>query len=155
MGNGGDSAMVERTGSAVLEPTPEFRAFFLNPNLVAILFKCYELVRDDSDMAHICMQSLIQLSTLQGVVFSDTSSFWTTDATNESSTRLDFLNNFLRAFVDTFRRWEDERLYSFFYLQIKCMNLLYQIEVWQKKISWMTIFKNNKAEVLCYIQEGQ
>ncbi|RNA22306.1 exportin-4-like, partial [Brachionus plicatilis] len=35
-----------------LEPTPEFRDFFLNPQLVQLLFRCYQLVRDDPDTAH-------------------------------------------------------------------------------------------------------
>lgn len=91
-GNGnGDSST-----RGILEPTPEFKAFFLNPSLVSVLFKCYELVRDDSDMAHICMQSLIQLSTLSGVIFKN-------DDGSDINFRLEFLNNFLRAFVATFK----------------------------------------------------
>ena len=39
-----------------LEPTPEFKDFFLNPDLVKILFKCYCFVRDDSDFSHSVMQ---------------------------------------------------------------------------------------------------
>ena len=39
-----------------LEPTPEFSDFFFNPNLVSILFKCYLLVRDDSEICHAAIQ---------------------------------------------------------------------------------------------------
>ena len=43
-------------GSTNLEPTPEFKDFFLNPNLISLLFKCYVLVREDSDMSHAAIQ---------------------------------------------------------------------------------------------------
>ncbi len=39
-----------------LEPTAEFTDFFLNPNLVSILFKSYLLVRDDSEICHAAIQ---------------------------------------------------------------------------------------------------
>ena len=55
--------------SSVLEPTPEFKDFFLNPNLITLLFQCYELVRDDTDMAYNTFQPLIQLSSLNDPIF--------------------------------------------------------------------------------------
>ena len=44
------------SSSSNLEPTPEFKDFFLNPNLISLLFKCYVLVRDDPDMSHAAIQ---------------------------------------------------------------------------------------------------
>lgn len=86
-----------------LEPTPEFKEFFLNPDLITLLFKCYELVRDDPDMAHASMQPLIQLSTLDGPIFKDDD----TDSTAAAHThrRVLFLNNFLQAFLATFTKY--------------------------------------------------
>ena len=41
-----------------LEPTPEFNDFFLNSNLISILFKFYEITRhlDDSEITHAAIQ---------------------------------------------------------------------------------------------------
>lgn len=103
-GGGGANGADSTRSVTLLEPTPEFKAFFLNPSLVTILFKCYELVRDDSDMAHICMQPLIQLSTLNGIIFKDDS------AAESTNFRLEFLSNFLRSFVATFNRFEIKNL---------------------------------------------
>lgn len=108
-GNGGAGGESTRSVT-LLEPTPEFKAFFLNPSLVTILFKCYELARDDPDMAHICMQPLIQLSTLNGVIFKEDTA--TTADNNVTNYRLEFISNFLRSFVETFNRLEN---YDFIY----------------------------------------
>ena len=83
--------------SQILEPTPEFKEFFLNPSLISLLFKCYELVRDDADMSHSAFQPIIQLSTLNGPIFKDDDS-----GEGTSQTRLEFINNFLQCFLETF-----------------------------------------------------
>lgn len=85
---------------AVLEPTPEFKEFFLNPNLTTLLFKCYELVRDDQDMAHAIMQPLIQLSTLNGPIFKDD---WTSEP-RKVDIRTGFLTCFIQCFMSTFSK---------------------------------------------------
>ena len=88
-----------------LEPTPEFKEFFLEPNLVSLLFNCYELVRDDSDIAHTLMQSIIQLSTLSGPIFKDEDSEMAMGNTViESKSRVKFLNNYLQRFLETFTK---------------------------------------------------
>ena len=95
--------------SSILEPTPDFKDFFLNANLVTLLFKCYELVRDDQDMAHAAIQPIIQLSSLSGHIFRD-------DDLNSdgSQARTEFLTNFLQSFLTTFSK------YFFFFFYKKC-----------------------------------
>lgn len=84
-----------------LEPTPEFKDFFLNQNLITLLFKCYELVRDDQDMAHAAIQPIIQLSTLNGPIFKDDD--WNTEP-GQTSIRVEFLTFFLQSFMSTFSK---------------------------------------------------
>jgi len=85
--------------SSILEPTPEFKDFFLNPNLITLLFQCYELVRDDQDMAHASIQPIIQISSLNGPIFKDDDS-----ENGGTQARLEFLNNFLQSFLNTFSK---------------------------------------------------
>lgn len=99
--NNNNNNSVER---GVLEPTPEFKGFFLNPNLVSLLFKCYDLVRDNVDTAHLCMQSIIQLSTLSGIIFKDDNDDYDHHSP-QNNTRVQFLNNFLQTFLTTFTRY--------------------------------------------------
>jgi hypothetical protein len=85
-----------------LEPTPEFKEFFLNPNLPALLFKCYELVRGDQDMAHAAMQPIVLLSTLNGPIFRD-------DHTNASINgaqplKAQFIDTMMNSFLATFSK---------------------------------------------------
>jgi len=79
-----------------LEPTPEFKEFFLNPNLISLLFSCYELVRDDVEMAHACIQSIIQLSTLNGPLFRED---------ENSQMRAAFFTSFVQIFLSTFTEY--------------------------------------------------
>jgi hypothetical protein len=79
-----------------LEPTPEFKEFFLNANLISLLFSCYELVRDDAEMAHASIQSVIQLSTLNGPMFRE-------DETSQM--RVAFFSSFLQIFLTTFTKY--------------------------------------------------
>ncbi len=84
-----------------LEPTPEFKDFFLNPQLISLLFTCYQLIRDDPEMAHAAMQPLIQLSTLNGPIFNDD---FTTTITSNSNLRTNFLASFIQSFLSTFSK---------------------------------------------------
>ncbi len=97
---GSQSNSSNRSGSN-LEPTPEFKDFFLNANLISLLFECYELVRDDSDMAHAAIQPIIQLSTLSGPIFND-------DVMNAGNNgiqlRVTFFNSFLQCFLSSFTK---------------------------------------------------
>lgn len=79
--------------SFVLEPTPEFADFFLNPQLVQLMFRCYQLMRDDPDTAHFAIQPLILLSTLRGSVFKND---------EHEIARVKFFGNFLESFVEIF-----------------------------------------------------
>ena len=91
------------SGVAWLEPTPEFHEFFLNPSLVALLFRCYVLARDDADTAHSVIQSIIQLSTLSGSIFR-TPLHTTGDELQSAGAdvRSAFFANFVQCFVSTF-----------------------------------------------------
>ncbi|CAF0887255.1 unnamed protein product [Brachionus calyciflorus] len=99
-----------------LEPTPEFKEFFLNPQLVELLFKSYELVRDDPDTSHSSIQPLIQLSTLKGTIFQDDF---------EHRLRIEFLINYIQAFLNTFQHNPIKDYESF---NVSCLieNLLLQ-----------------------------
>ena len=87
--------------SSILEPTPEFKDFFLNPSLITLLFQCYELVRDDPDMAHAAIQPIIQLSSLTGPIFRDDDLGADGEGTHA---RTEFLTNFLQCFLTTFSK---------------------------------------------------
>jgi hypothetical protein len=97
----GNQSNTTNSSSSNLEPTPEFKDFFLNANLISLLFECYELVRDDSDMAHAAIQPIIQLSTLTGPIFND-------DVMNARTSgiqlRVTFFNNFLQCFLSSFSK---------------------------------------------------
>lgn len=86
--------------STNLEPTPEFKEFFLNPNLISLLFSCYELVRDDVEMAHASIQSIIQLSTLNGPLFRED---------ENSQMRVAFFSSFVQIFLTTFTKYEKKQ----------------------------------------------
>lgn len=91
--------------TANLEPTPEFKDFFVNPSLISLLFKCYVLVRDDPDMAHASIQPIIQLSTLNGPIFKDDELTIQYEAGGSGPLRVQFLNNFLESFLSTFSKY--------------------------------------------------
>ena len=65
-----------------------------------MLFQCYELVRDDQDMAHASIQPIIQISSLNGPIFKDDDS-----ENGGTQARLEFLNNFLQCFLNTFSKY--------------------------------------------------
>jgi hypothetical protein len=56
IGNFSNTLNAKSSTNVNLEPTPEFKDFFLNPNLISILFKCYSLVRDDPEISHATIQ---------------------------------------------------------------------------------------------------
>jgi hypothetical protein len=97
-----NSNEVSQVSQVPLEPTPEFKEFFLNPNLISLLFKSYKIMRDDSDLAHICMQTITQLSTLNGPIFRD-----------DESQRILFLTHFFQCFLQTFMSFEMKHYESF------------------------------------------
>ena len=84
-----------------LEPTPEFKEFFLNPNLISLLFNCYELVRDDAEMAHASIQSIIQLSTLNGPIFRED---------ENSQMRVAFFSSYVQIFLTTFTKYVQTKI---------------------------------------------
>ncbi len=124
IGNFGQSAalnhqQLNNQANYHLEPTPEFKEFFLNPSLVQLLFNCYELVRDDSDMSHALMQSIIQLSTLSGPIFKDEDSELAIH-NQISNNRVEFLNNYFQHFLTVFTKYSlFEFIYLFFFAYIK------------------------------------
>lgn len=136
-----------------LEPTPEFEEFFLNPQLVQLMFRCYQLMRDDPDTAHFAIQPLILLSTLKGSIFRND---------DGDIARVKYFENFLDSFIAVFepnpiRNYESLNVASIIenILMQNCLKHImnvqtYLIERFFKLTTWFLI-DCFKAERMCQV----
>ena len=103
LGNQSSTNEAQSTIYTILEPAPDYAEIFLDQDLVKLLFKLYELVKDNTEIAHVLMQSIIQLSSLDGKILTEHETH-----TGSFSTRVKFLETYLESFLALYSRFSSK-----------------------------------------------